>query len=297
MSFENPTPAPEKESRFLTLQEIKEQLRTRLEKLTKQNSLREVRALTDAQGGVLLYEVAITGLNGNDMVCTYRRVDAQSLSTNIEVAYYAGIFQNDPNKDQCVGGDILSTYDESAGKWADHEEIQEALTTAPHQEAPIIIDGSAVEVKEGIKRLPFMPADSESTETPKEGLIERIRTPELTRLYEAFDEVEVLLGTVDVAAFIFKEIENLPGAMELRSKAKPFLEKIIYPELIRLNRSGALIDPLSHWNPEGDITEAEFDELNFRRKRLSNVIGILHKDPHTGKFTIRHTLNDIEPHK
>ncbi|MGB3073015.1 MAG: hypothetical protein WBB68_02020 [Candidatus Moraniibacteriota bacterium] len=320
MNYDIPSqaPTPEKGPRFLTLQEIQEQLRVRLEKLTKQESLREVRVQKDEQGGVLLYEVAVTGLDGNDALYTYRRVGDRSLSTNIEVTYYAGAFLDDPNEDRCVGGATFSTYDEATGKWTDQwtdEEVQETLSSTAHRTAPVIIEGSAVEVApEGAKRLTFVPADSESAghtaeeakerttlstggelaEFPEgEGLIERIRTPELRQLYAAFDQAEAILGTVDVATFIYKEVEDIHEAMRLRSLAKPFLEKTIYPELIRLNKSGSLSEPLSQWNPEGDLTEDEFDELSLRRKKLSNVIGILHKDPATGKLTIRHTLNDI----
>lgn len=42
------------------------------------------------------------------------------------------------------------------------------------------------------------------------------------------------------------------------------------------------------WNPEGNLTEEEFDKLNLRRKILSNAVGIM-----TTSGEIRHDLNKI----
>jgi hypothetical protein len=42
------------------------------------------------------------------------------------------------------------------------------------------------------------------------------------------------------------------------------------------------------WNPDGDLTEDEFNQLLRRRKLLSNAIGIM-----TASGVVRHNLNEI----
>jgi len=42
------------------------------------------------------------------------------------------------------------------------------------------------------------------------------------------------------------------------------------------------------WNPDGDLTEDEFNQLQRRRKLLSNAIGIM-----TASGVVRHNLNEI----
>jgi hypothetical protein len=87
------------------------------------------------------------------------------------------------------------------------------------------------------------------------------------------------------------------GAAELvfreqgRESAKPYLSDI-YNTLIRLNKldKNEVVDPLARWNPQGDLTEAEFNELNRRRKILSNAIGIM-----TSSGAVRHNLNPDVP--
>ncbi|MFZ2414425.1 MAG: hypothetical protein WAW33_00230 [Minisyncoccia bacterium] len=78
---------------------------------------------------------------------------------------------------------------------------------------------------------------------------------------------------------------------EAREREKEYLIKI-YDTLIALNKrykenedfwKNQLI-----WNPEGDLTEEEFNQLNLRRKQLSNAIGIV-----TASGEIRHNLNEI----
>lgn len=67
---------------------------------------------------------------------------------------------------------------------------------------------------------------------------------------------------------------------------------LIYQTMVLLNGldPAVVINPLEKWNPEGDFTEAQFNEFNRRRKILSNAIGIM-----TGSGKVRHDLNPDVP--
>jgi hypothetical protein len=82
----------------------------------------------------------------------------------------------------------------------------------------------------------------------------------------------------------FTEAEQILES-EGREDAKTLLSGI-YTTLQWLNVSDAEWTNIWDWNPEGGLTNEEFDELNLRRKKLSNAIGIL-----TRHGTIRHNLN------
>ncbi|MDO8618090.1 MAG: hypothetical protein Q7N87_04370 [Candidatus Uhrbacteria bacterium] len=71
-----------------------------------------------------------------------------------------------------------------------------------------------------------------------------------------------------------------------RELAKPFLDRI-YAEFKRLNKT--LPEEQSFiWHQEGELTEEQFNELNLRRKLLSNAIGIM-----TASGVVRHDVNKI----
>lgn len=109
-----------------------------------------------------------------------------------------------------------------------------------------------------------IPVETEKIETTQE---------KIANLRNAFDTTET----------IFKESG--------RESVKPLLPNI-YNTLIKLNKlnPAEVIYPLGKWNPEGDLTEAEFNELNRRRKILSNAVGIM-----TASGVIRHNLNPDVP--
>ncbi len=89
-------------------------------------------------------------------------------------------------------------------------------------------------------------------------------------LCKAFDEAEAVF------------------AAEGRETAKTYLSRI-YDDFIVLNkRDKADWETVWIWNPDGDLTEENFNSLNLRRKLLSNAIGIL-----TASGEIRHDLNKI----
>ena len=86
------------------------------------------------------------------------------------------------------------------------------------------------------------------------------------------------------------EIDEAEIALKVedREKAKEYLPKV-YDDLIKLNkRDKKDWQTLWIWNPDGYLSEEEFNRLNIRRKLLSNAIGII-----TESGEIRHDLNEI----
>jgi YD repeat-containing protein len=91
-----------------------------------------------------------------------------------------------------------------------------------------------------------------------------------------------------------KVLERLFGQAEIilekegREKAKLFLP-VLYRELMTLNKRDASDWKTQWiWNPDGNLTEEEFNRINLRRKLLSNAIGIM-----TASGVIRHNLNEV----
>ncbi len=95
---------------------------------------------------------------------------------------------------------------------------------------------------------------------------------------------------IDTLKTVFAEVEKVFEA-EGREGAKPFLNHI-YRALAALNKRDTGDDSVWEWNPESNLTQQEFGELNLRRKKLSNAIGIMAKAA-DGTVYIRHDLNEI----
>jgi hypothetical protein len=93
------------------------------------------------------------------------------------------------------------------------------------------------------------------------------------------EKVEKLRSIYDEAESIFEA--------EGREKTKPLLGPV-YTLLSDLNKTTGQIYPFEKWNPEGDLTEDQFNEFNLRRKKLSNAVGIM-----TASGVVRHDLNEI----
>lgn len=114
MNFENPTPAAEKEPRFLSLEEVK----AKIEKLCGKENPEVVRTLEDEKS-VYLHEVVTVDDQGDASLFSYRRVgdhpESKAAQTVIDVAYFVGPVEDG----MCVGGDTLSNYDETSGEWMD----------------------------------------------------------------------------------------------------------------------------------------------------------------------------------
>lgn len=115
MSFENPTPAPEKEPHFPSLEEIKIQI----ERLSKQEKLEVVRTLEDGKG-IYLHEAVIKDEKGDSSLYSYRRSgnypETKAATTVIDVTYFVGPILAG---EMCIGGDTLSNYDDATGEWTD----------------------------------------------------------------------------------------------------------------------------------------------------------------------------------
>ncbi|MDO8572221.1 MAG: hypothetical protein Q7S11_00455 [bacterium] len=85
---------------------------------------------------------------------------------------------------------------------------------------------------------------------------------------------------------VFDEAEAV-FASEGREELKTYLTRI-YDDLIALNKRDTE-DWMNVfvWNPDGDLTEQEFNTLNLRRKKLSTGVGMRNSGE------IRHDLNEI----
>jgi hypothetical protein len=82
---------------------------------------------------------------------------------------------------------------------------------------------------------------------------------------------------------IFDEAEAL-FEREGREPVKAHLITL-YERLIAANGGDR---NLSGWAPSGELAQEDFDELNLRRKKLSNAVGIM-----TASGVVRHDLNKI----
>jgi hypothetical protein len=125
MSIENPTPTPEKEPRWLSLEEIKSEL-SRLRAKESFKAVSEVERTKENEKGVQLYEVVATDEKGDTAIYIYQKMGyvssdlgiskrAEARSTVITVAYFKG----DPANTDYQGGWQLSDYDDTTGKWTD----------------------------------------------------------------------------------------------------------------------------------------------------------------------------------
>jgi hypothetical protein len=114
MSFENPTPAQERESHIPSLEEIK----IKIEKLCGKENPEVLRTLEDGKG-VYLHEAVVVDDKGDASLFSYRRSgdyqETKTLVTHIDVAYFFGPIEDG----MCIGGNTLSNYDENSGEWMD----------------------------------------------------------------------------------------------------------------------------------------------------------------------------------
>lgn len=96
--------------------------------------------------------------------------------------------------------------------------------------------------------------------------------------------------TVEALRAMFTEAQQVLETQG-RDPAKLLLPQA-YNALIEANKWDKSNHAPMTWNPEGELTEEEFDELNHSRKILSNNIGIMATHP-DGTTYIRHDLNKI----
>jgi hypothetical protein len=269
MNFETPQTSVEKELRYPSLEEVK----AKMEKIVGKENLEVLRILKDEGGGITLYEASTIDENGDAFVYVYRKAGEKSAVTNISVEYYLGALEDGT----CVGGKNLAVYNETAEQWSDAVSVD--AETPPSAAEPVLpaISDIAYEILQ--------------SEANNEGILkEESKEKILVQLQERFDSIESALGSTDVEVITKRELEDPQGAEEVRSQSLPF-HIDINNALMALNKSKGIFQI---WNPEGHLTEDEFNALNARRKVLDNAIGSKVKDPITFKDKgIRHNIHKL----
>lgn len=100
-------------------------------------------------------------------------------------------------------------------------------------------------------------------------------------------EVERIFGCTSINEAIERETNFLTVAVEARKNAKPSLD-MMTNTLNGLNKGED--KSLRKWNPEGDLSEEQFNDLNLKRKQLANLLGALNANYPNG---IRHDIHEI----
>ncbi len=276
-NIENPTPTTEKEPHFPSLEEVVAQMKT----LIGQEDFKEERR-KESEDGIQLYEISVLEQGKEGMITcvyTYRKADGERIhTTSIGVAYCDG---SPDDNDWLPGGYTISNYDEMTGRWrkADGRDTT-GKTDANVEEIP---DQKQELLREVIR--------TAKTELPPEGLPElssetEERYQELCRM---LDQAETTFGTTSLEETLRREETAFEEALKARKETNPLLNAF-HLTLSKLNHDDDRL--LRQWNPDGDLTEPQFNELNLRRIKLSNAVGILYKDA-SGKMGIRHDLNEI----
>jgi len=249
---ENPAPATEREPRFPSLEEVIAQMKI----LIGQEDLKEERR-KEGEDGVQLYEVSlIENLNGHEItsVYTYRKADGNRvLVTSIDVAYCNG---SPDDNDWLPGGYTISEYDELTGEWRKASGIDDAKKRQT----------AAEKISDPRQKLIAEASRTAKTELPPGGI--RELSPEAAERYQAlcemFEAAETAFGETSLEKVLEREAADLESALKARKEAKPLLNEI-HLLLVRLNKSSSPVYPLAEWNPHGDFTESQFNELKFRR--------------------------------
>jgi hypothetical protein len=241
MNFENPTPVPshEQEPNVPSLEEITAQLR----EIIGHDHYRELPTQRSDANGILLFEVVVTESNGDETLYAYRRADGniRSSTTQVTATYFTGPI----DAGVVTGAENLSDYDPKTRTWKQLPK-NPVVEQAPQQ---------ATSVQQKIKEQPVV--SPETNELAYQALLQK------------FFEAEATFGTTSLEETLRREEENMELALEKRSEARPLLNAI-YTELKGLND-----DDLTIWHASGHLTEAQFDELNLRRKKLANLLGAL----------------------
>jgi hypothetical protein len=117
MNFDIPTQTTEKEPKISSLEEIRYQIKTFVER-SGQKNMREERVFAEGKD-VYFYEMSTIDENGDAYLYQYTRrgkfEHASASATVIEVAYYSGRLEDG----MCVGGSTVSNYDDASGQWTD----------------------------------------------------------------------------------------------------------------------------------------------------------------------------------
>lgn len=112
MNFDKPTPALEKEPRYLSLEEIVGKMSSFIDK----SRCKPPRIEKREDGLVKLVEYETRNEDGSTSVFAYRLKGPRSLNTTIDIGHFRG---NPDDGDWLGGGGTLSNYDEVSEKWTD----------------------------------------------------------------------------------------------------------------------------------------------------------------------------------
>lgn len=250
VNFENPSSANqvEREKRLPSLAEVQ----ARLEAIIGNKDYVEVSRHEDEQGLISL-EVIHTRENGDQDLYTYQRTGSDG---EISAFYYTGTITDGEAK----SGENLATYDSNTNTWRDIPK------NVANESLPA-----------DVPRTENVPSRHPSPENQENGY---------QQLLIKFAEAESVFGTTSLEETIQRETDNYEAALERRAQTRPLLNAI-YTELIRLNDDNSYPPQfkLTAWHASGQLTEAQFNELNSRRKHLAHLLGKLDG----GK--IRHDLN------
>lgn len=122
MNFEDPTPSPEKEPRFPSLEEIK----TEIERLSGSENPEEIRILEDEKG-IYLYETVEINEKGEGALYAYRRSEGSPESkpySDIDVTYFTGNIE----ERNFFQAKTLSEYNTETGEWTDKNKSWHPIT-------------------------------------------------------------------------------------------------------------------------------------------------------------------------
>jgi len=97
----------------------------------------------------------------------------------------------------------------------------------------------------------------------------------ITHLENALNEAEQIFGSTDLDDVIAREQTNIELARSIREQVKPLLNSITTQ--IQILSDIAPGESLRQWNPNGNLTEEQFNSLTLRRKKLRNAIGAVTK--------------------
>jgi hypothetical protein len=122
-----PTPTPEKEPHWLSLEEIVGKMNNFIDTAR----YKPLRVENRPDGLVKLIEYQVVSEDGSTSVFTYRLIGPRSANTTIDIAHFRG---NPDDGDWLGGGGTLSNYDEETGKWTDIHDTTWLLKQFPKSE-------------------------------------------------------------------------------------------------------------------------------------------------------------------
>lgn len=245
MNFENPpVPSKEQEKESPSYGEVL----ARIEALIGSKDCTEITRREDERGLVFL-EIISVRENGDEDLYRYQRTDSVG---EITATYFSGTVTSGEAK----SGENLAVYD---SKTSTRRDIPKTIV---NESLPVDVPRA--------EKAPAEPASRENQESGYEGLLLQ------------FTQAERVFGATSLQETIQRETDNYEAALKQRGETRPLLNAIC-TELIRLNDDNSYPPQsrLTVWHESGQLTQAQFNELNARRKHLANLLGTLQ----AGKIT------------